>query len=186
MNNACNTEACILKFVIQVLKLTDWHCSNSSDLVDILEGKTKGFVSGAGRRDNGVEGINEGHAGRRSLFLGLLGPSLLFLALSVSTGPPGHLLRLFQHVVSMPSRDRAEDNFFGIVTDLLDVSLDFFTNFQESGLVVGVGCSGVHLVDTDDELLDTQCVGEQGVFAGLTILGNASLELTYEMEPQRE
>ena len=86
----------------------------------------------------------------------------------------------------MPSRDRAEDNFFGIVTDLLDVSLDFFTNFQESGLVVGVGRGGVHLVDTDDELLDTQCVGEQGVFAGLTILGNASLELTYEMEPQRE
>jgi len=157
---------------------TDWHCSNSSDLVDILEGKTKGLVGGARRRDDGVEGIDEGHAGCRSLFFGLLGPSLFLLAVSVSTDPPGHLLGLFQHVVSMPPRDGAENNFLGIVTDLLDVSLDFFTNFQESRLVVRVGSGGVHLVDTDDELLDTQRVGEQGMFAGLAILGNASLELT--------
>lgn len=37
---------------------------------------------------------------------------------------------------------------------------------------------GVHLVDGDDELLDTEGVGEQGVLTGLAILGDTSLELT--------
>ena len=36
---------------------------------------------------------------------------------------------------------------------------------------------GVHLVDSDDELLDSQGVSQQGVLSGLTILGDASLEL---------
>ena len=82
----------------------------------------------------------------------------------------------------MPSRDGAEDDFLGIVTDLLDVTLDFLSDLQESGLVIRVGSGGVHFVDTDDELLDTQRVGEQGMFAGLAILGNASLELTCKTE----
>merc|ERR1712099_52290 len=37
---------------------------------------------------------------------------------------------------------------------------------------------GNHLVDGDDELLDTKGVGEQGVLTGLAILGDTSLELT--------
>ena len=37
---------------------------------------------------------------------------------------------------------------------------------------------GVHLVDGDDELLDTKGVGEEGVLTGLAILGDTSLELT--------
>ena len=40
---------------------------------------------------------------------------------------------------------------------------------------------GVHLVDSDDELTDTEGEGEQGVLAGLAGLGIAGLELTYEV-----
>ena len=36
----------------------------------------------------------------------------------------------------------------------------------------------VHLVDGNDELLDTEGEGEEGVLASLAILGDTSLELT--------
>ena len=37
---------------------------------------------------------------------------------------------------------------------------------------------GVHLVDTDDELLDTEGEGEESVLTGLAVLGDTGLELT--------
>ncbi len=40
-----------------------------------------------------------------------------------------------------------------------------------------LGLSGVHLVDTDDELLHTEGVSQQSVLTGLTVLGDAGLEL---------
>jgi len=101
-----------------------------------------------------------------------------FFAFSVSTDPPGHLLRFLQHVISVPSRDGAEDDFLRVVTDLLDVTLDFLTDFQESGLVVRVGSGGVHFVDTDDELLHTQGVGEKSMLTGLTVLGDTGFKFT--------
>ena len=143
-----------------------------------MEGKTKGLVGGARRRDDGVKGIDEGHAARRSLFFGLLGPSLLLFAISVSVDPPGHLLRFLQHVISVPSRDGAEDDFLRVVTDLLDVTLDFLSDLQESGLVVRVGSGGVHFVDTDDELLHTQGVGEKSMLTGLAVLGDTGFKFT--------
>ena len=38
--------------------------------------------------------------------------------------------------------------------------------------------SGVHLVDGDDELPDTEGEGKESMLAGLAILGDTSLELT--------
>ena len=38
--------------------------------------------------------------------------------------------------------------------------------------------SGVHLVDTDDHLLDTEGEGQQGVLTGLAVLGDTGLKLT--------
>ena len=38
--------------------------------------------------------------------------------------------------------------------------------------------SGVHLVDTNDQLLDTKGEGQESVFSGLTILGDTSFEFT--------
>ena len=37
---------------------------------------------------------------------------------------------------------------------------------------------GVHLVDSDDELLDSESVSEESVLAGLSILGDTGFELT--------
>ena len=38
--------------------------------------------------------------------------------------------------------------------------------------------SGVHLVDTNDQLLDTQGEGQESVLTGLTILGDTGFEFT--------
>ena len=38
--------------------------------------------------------------------------------------------------------------------------------------------SGVHLVDTNDELFDTKGEGQESVFTGLSILGNTGFEFT--------
>ena len=38
--------------------------------------------------------------------------------------------------------------------------------------------SGVHLVNTNDQLLDTKGEGQEGVFTGLTVLGDTGFEFT--------
>jgi len=65
------------------LDTTDGHCSNTSDLVDILEGETEGLVVWPLWGDDSVEGVQEGLAGSLA-FLALNGPSLV----------PGHVGRL--------------------------------------------------------------------------------------------
>jgi len=159
------------------LDTTDGHCSDTADLVDVLEWETEGLVGGTLRWNDGVQSVDEGHTGSHGA-LDVLGPTLFLLAISVSSGPPGHLLGFLQHVVSVPSGDGAEDDFLGVVPDLLDVSLDFFTNLQETGLAIRSGRGGVHLVDTDDELLDSEGVSEESVLTGLSVLGNTGFELT--------
>lgn len=63
----------------------------------------------------------------------------------------------------------------GIVADFLDEVGGLLDDF-----IVAVfgpfGC--VHLVDGDDELLDTQGVGKQSVLTCLAILGDTSFEFT--------
>jgi len=62
-----------------------------------------------------------------------------------------------------------------IHTDFLDEVGGFLDDF----LVSGFGpLGGVHLVDGNDELLDTKSVGEQSVLTGLSVLGDTSFELT--------
>jgi len=158
------------------LDTTDGHCSNATDLVDVLERKTEWLVGGTRWWLDGVEGIDKGEAGRGAI-LDRLGPSLFLLAITVSAGPPGHLLGFLQHVVSVPSGDGAEDDFLGVVTDLLDVALDFLTDVEETLFAVW-GLGVVHLVNTDDELLDSEGVGEECVLTGLAILGDTGFELT--------
>merc|ERR1712002_244329 len=159
------------------LDTTDGHRSDAANFVDVLEGKTEGLVGGTRGRDDSVEGVDEGETSGGCVLDGL-GPTLLPLFLAVAGRPPGHLLGFLQHVVSVPSGDRAENDFLRVVPDLLDVTLDFLTDFQETGLAVRSRGGGVHLVDTDDELLDSQGVGEKSMLAGLAFLGNTSFELT--------
>ena len=63
------------------------------------------------------------------------------------------------------------------VADLLDEASDLLLDLLEPGLGVG-RLGGVHLVDGDDQLLDAEGVGEQGVLPRLPVLGDAGLELS--------
>jgi hypothetical protein len=63
----------------------------------------------------------------------------------------------------------------GVVADLLDEVGRLLDDLGETSLGP---LGGVHLVDGNDELLDTQGVGKQSVLTSLAILGDTSLELT--------
>jgi hypothetical protein len=146
------------------LDTADGHCANTTDLVDILEGKTEGLVGGTLRGDNGVDSLEERLAGRLAS-LGLLLPTLV----------PGAVGGNLKHVVAVEAGDGDEGNSLGVVADLLDEGGGLLDDLLETGLRP---LGGVHLVDGNDELLDTEGVGEQSVLTGLAILGDTSLELT--------
>merc|ERR1719515_291324 len=148
------------------LDSANWHRSNTTDLVDILEGKSEWLVGGSRWWDDGVKSFEHGLAGELAL-LHFLVPSLV----------PLHVGGLLNHVVSVPSRDGDESNGLGVESNLLDVVGDFGSDFSESLLAVW-WLGGVHLVDSDDELLDTEGVGEESVLSGLAVLGDTSFELT--------
>merc|ERR1719237_706103 len=142
------------------------HCSDSSNFVNILEGQPEGLVGGPAGGDDGVESLEEGHAAGLAL-LPLDGPSLV----------PAHVGGSLNHVVSVPSGDGDEGHSGGVVADLLDEFGHLLLDLLEPGLGVG-WLGGVHLVDSHDELLDTEGVGKEGVLPGLPVLGDTGLELT--------
>ena len=143
---------------------TDRHCSNTTDLVDILERKTEGLVGGTGWWVDGVNCFKEGLAtGFASL--GFLVPTLV----------PWAVGRDVNHVVTVEARDWNEGNALWVVSDLLDEVGGFLDDFIET--VLGP-FGGVHLVDGNDDLSDTKGEGEESVFTGLTILGDTSFEFT--------
>lgn len=146
------------------LDTADGNSSDTTDLVHILEGKTEGLVGGALGLLNGVDGLEEGLAGSLAT-LDLLLPALV----------PGAVGGGLKHVVAVEAGDGDEGNGLGVVADLLDEVGGLLDNLVEASLGP---LGGVHLVDGDDELLDTEGVGEESVLTGLAILGDASLELT--------
>jgi hypothetical protein len=165
------------------LDTADGNCADTADLVHILEGKTEGPVAGAARGLDGVNGVEEGLALDETT-LGLLGPALV----------PAHVGRLLEHVVTVPARDGDERNVLGVVADLLDEGGRLLNDFlvtrsavlemranlriHETQILPRLGpLGGVHLVDGNDELPDTEGESEKGVLAGLAILGDTSLEL---------
>jgi len=136
------------------LNTTDGNCSNTSDLVDILEGDTEGLVRRSLGLNNGVEGLEEGE-------------SLV----------PAEVGGLLEHVVSVESRDGDEVDLLGVVSDLLDERRSLLDDFVVSGLSPVDGLL-IHLVDGDDHLTDTEGEGKKGVLTGLSRLGNTGLELS--------
>jgi hypothetical protein len=145
------------------LDTTDGNRANTANLVDILEGKAEGLVGGTRRGVDGINGLEEGLSG--GLGLGLLLPTLV----------PGAVAGNVDHVVAVEAGDGDEGNVLGVVADLLDEVGCLLDDL----LVTVLGpLGGVHLVDGDDELLDTKGVGKQSVLTGLSILGDTSLELT--------
>ena len=58
------------------LNTTDGHCSDTTDLVDILEGETEGLVGGTDGGLDGIDGVEEGLA-LGGTGLGLTSPALV-------------------------------------------------------------------------------------------------------------
>jgi hypothetical protein len=143
---------------------TDWHRANTTNLVNILEGKTEGLIGRTGRWVDGINGLEKGLSGGLAS-LGLLLPTLV----------PWAVGGVINHVVTVESRDWNEGNSLWVVTDLLDEVGSLLDDFLVASLRP---LSCVHLVDGDDELLDTQGIGEESVLTCLAILGDTSLELT--------
>jgi len=136
------------------LDTADWNCSDSADLVHILERKTKRLVNRALRRVDQVEGFEE----ERSLV-------------------PRHVGGSVDHVVASPSGNRDEGDLHWLVADLLQVDGDFGLDLRVTRFAVLDG-GVVHLVDADNHLLDTEGVSKESVLAGLSFLGHTGLELT--------
>jgi hypothetical protein len=146
------------------LNTTDGNRANTANLVDILKRKPERLVGRTGRRVDGIDGLKEGLAGGLAS-LGLLLPTLV----------PRAVGGVVDHVVTVETRDGDESDSFGVVSDLLDEVGSLLDDLLETSLGP---LGGVHLVDGDDELLDTESVGEESVLTGLAILGDTSLELT--------
>mmetsp|Transcript_1834 Transcript_1834/g.2857 ORF Transcript_1834/g.2857 Transcript_1834/m.2857 type:complete len:214 (-) Transcript_1834:210-851(-) len=136
------------------LDTSDWNCSDTTNLVNILERKAKSLVGWALWRLDLVKGLKK----VRSLV-------------------PRHVWRSVNHVVTNPSGDRNERNFHWLVTNLLEVGSDLSLDLVVTGLVVVDGFV-VHLVHGDKHLLDSKSVGKKGVLTGLSILGDTGLETT--------
>ena len=136
------------------LHSSDWDGSDTSDLVDVLEGESEGLLGGSGGGDDGIEGLDED----LSLVPGGVGGSL-------------------QHVVSVESRDGDEWHVLDVESDLLQELLGLLDDLLVSLLAVVDGLL-VDLVDTDDDLLDTQGEGQESVLSGLALSGDTSLELS--------
>ncbi|GFE54230.1 elongation factor 1-alpha, putative [Babesia ovis] len=134
------------------LDTTDGHGTDTTDLVDTLDGKTKWLVNGPLWGLHHVEGLDQG------------------LALV-----PWHVGGALNHVVTHETGDGNEGNLIGVVTDLLEVSLDFLLDFTVTVLLV---VALVHLVDGANNLPDTEGEGQKSVLTGLTFLGEGSLETT--------
>jgi len=134
------------------LDTADGNSSDSSNLVDILEGKAEGLVGGPLGGVDVVKGLKE-----------------------VGSLVPGHVGGLVDHVVSLPSGDGDEGDLHGLVPDLLEVGRDLSLDLLVTLLVVLDGLV-VHLVAADNHLLDTEGEGKKGVLAGLSVLGDTGLE----------
>ena len=146
------------------LNTTDWHCSNTTNLVDILEGETERLIGWATWGVDAVNGLEQGLA-RRLASLGLLLPTLV----------PWTVGGDINHVVTVKARDGNEWYGLWVVADLLDKVGGFLDDFLETTLRP---LGGVHLVDGDDKLLDTKGEGKKSVLTSLAILGDTSFELT--------
>jgi hypothetical protein len=136
------------------LDSADGDSADTSDLVDILEGESKGLVLGSLGGLKAVEGLDQAGA-----------------------SVPLHVLGGLEHVITVPSGDGDEGNLLGVVADLLEEVRDFLLDFLVS-LLVPFDRLVVHLVDADDHLLDTHGEGEESVLSGLALLGDTSFELT--------
>jgi len=132
--------------------------AHTLDVVDVGDRQSKGSIGFTlGGLDEVVEGIDNGHT--RDLLLGgnVSSPTLVPSALAGVDG--------FDQVVAIESGVRNEWHLLRLVADHLKHLNEFVLDFLET--VFGP-VAGVHLVDTDNNLFDTQEVKKTRVLAGLS------------------
>jgi hypothetical protein len=137
------------------LDSTNWDCSDTRDLVDILEWESEWLVQSSLWGLKFVESLIEG-----------------------LTLVPFHVVRFLDHVVTVPSGDWDELDFLDLVTNFFKIRSDLSLDLIKSGLVV-LDSWGVHLVDANDHLLDTKGESKESVLSGLSVLGVTGFELTW-------
>lgn len=116
--------------------------------------------------------------------------------LDLNTFPPAHLFRLLDEVISLPAGDREDWALLGnevlLPADLGKHVAHFVTDFGVTSLAV-LGDVTIHLVDSDEELLDSEQVNEDGMLTGLSLdftglrvtLGNGCGEVTIGWHHQK-
>lgn len=132
-----------------------WNSSNTTDFVNILEWKSEWFVHWSLWRFKFIEGLVK---------------SFTFV--------PFHVVRFFNHIITVPSRNWDKLDFFDFVTNFFKIVFDFNFDFFESFLSVFDGFF-VHLVNTNNHLFNTESVSKESVFSGLSIIRNTSFEFTW-------
>ena len=145
------------------LDTTDCNRADTADLVHVLEWETERLVGCTGWWVDGIDGLQEGLAGRLGLGLGL--PSLV----------PWAVGRGVDHVVAVEARDWNEWDRLRVITDPFYEVADLLSDLVKALLRP---LSGIHLVDSADKLLDTESIGKKGMLTSLPILGDTSFEFT--------
>ena len=150
------------------LNTSDGNRANTTNLVHILEGKTEGFFNRTLRGFNGIDCLQKSLASSLGLGFGVFfHPTLV----------PWAVAGLIDHVVAVEPRDRNERNGHRVEADLLDEAGGFLDDLVTT-LFRPRRSSSVHLIEGNDELLDTEGVGEKSVLASLAVLGDSSFEFT--------
>ncbi len=125
------------------LDLADWGRAHTPDGVDLLYGDPEGLVGWLGGHHEGVECLEE----CRALV-------------------PGHVGALLDEVVAAPAAGGDEVDLARVVADHLEEAGDAVLDLLVALLAPGDG-RVVHLVDGDDDLVNAQGLGEEGVLTRL-------------------
>mmetsp|Transcript_4231 Transcript_4231/g.5885 ORF Transcript_4231/g.5885 Transcript_4231/m.5885 type:complete len:203 (-) Transcript_4231:400-1008(-) len=136
------------------LNTSYWNSSDTSNLVDILKGKTECLISWTLGWVHVVKCLKK-----------------------VWSLVPAHVGGFVNHVISLPSRNGNKWNLDGLVSNLFEVSTDLRLDLIVTAFVILNGLV-VHLVTGNNHLLDSKSEGKKGVLTCLSILGDTSLETT--------
>mmetsp|Transcript_13604 Transcript_13604/g.39202 ORF Transcript_13604/g.39202 Transcript_13604/m.39202 type:complete len:483 (-) Transcript_13604:100-1548(-) len=146
--------------------------TNSLNVVNVGDGQSKRLVRETLRgSDEVVKGVDNGPSTDLDLGGSVGDPSLV----------PGALVGLLNQVVSVESRVRDEGDLLGLESDELKHLNEFVLDFVET--VLGP-VAGIHLVDTNNDLLNSKKVEKTGMLTSLAFfdsklgigLGNGGLE----------
>jgi len=141
------------------LHTTDRHCTDTTDLVNILKRDTKRLINGTDGLGDVIKSLEEGDTVVRSLVV------------------PWEVGGLLEHVITSPAGDGDEGNLIRVPADSLEEAAGFLLDLIITALAV-LDRISILLVEADDHLLDTKGPGKKSVLTSLTVLGDTSLELT--------